>query len=209
MSDKNLFNNKADDYELWFNENDKIFESEVNAIKAVLPFGKDVIEIGVGTGIFAQKLGIRIGVEPSPQMSLKAKDKGIQIINAVAENLPIPNQTFDVALMVTVDCFLESIETAFKEVKRILRDEGVFVIAFIDKATPLGKKYEKNKGSSKYYSSAHFHTAREIEDYLNKSGFKIIQAKQTVFLLENTVQSVIDGLGEGVFAVIMAKKILD
>lgn len=206
MSEKDLFDDKADDYELWFNENDKIFESEVNAIKAVLPLGKDGIEIGVGTGIFAQKLGIRIGVEPSTLMSLKAKDKGIQIINAVAEDLPIPNQTFDVALMVTVDCFLERIETAFNEIKRILRDEGVFVIAFIDKATPLGKKYEKNKGSSKYYASAHFHTAGEIEDYLNKSGFKIIQAKQTVFSLENTVQSVMDGLGEGVFAVIKAKK---
>lgn len=207
MSEKDLFDDKADDYELWFNENDKIFESEVNAIKAVLPLGKDGIEIGVGTGIFAQKLGIRIGVEPSTQMSLKAKDKGIQIINAVAEDLPIPNQTFDVALMVTVDCFLERIETAFNEIKRILRDEGVFVIAFIDKATPLGKKYEKNKGSSKYYTNAHFHTAGEIEDYLNKSGFRITQAKQTVFSLENTVQTVMDGLGEGVFAVIKAKKI--
>lgn len=207
MKNKNLFDDKADDYELWFKENKNIFESEINALKAVLPYGKTGIEIGAGTGIFAKRLGINIGVEPSKAMSQSAKEKGIQIINAVAEDMPIPDKTFDVALMVTVDCFLVSIETAFTEIHRILKDDGYFVIAFIDKATPLGMKYEENKGCSKYYSSANFRSASEIKKLLVESGFNIVQTKQTIFSLENTLQRVTDGLGEGVFAVIKAKKI--
>lgn len=204
---KNLFDDNVDDYESWFQENENIFESEVNAIKVVLPYGKTAIEIGAGTGIFAQKLGIKIGVEPSTKMALKAKEKGIQIINAVAEDMPVPDKIFDFALMITVDCFLRSIEAAFTEVYRILKDDGYFIVAFIDKATPLGMKYEKNKGGSKYYSSAHFHSASEIKDDLRESGFNIVQTKQTIFSLENTLQQVKDGLGEGVFAVIKSKKI--
>lgn len=206
MNSKNLFEDKADDYESWFKENQSIFESEVNALKAVFPYGGTRIEIGAGTGLFAKELGINIGVEPSIKMSQKAKEKGLHIISAAAEDMPIPDKTFDVALMVTVDCFLMSIETAFTEVHRILKDNGFFVIAFIDKATPLGMKYEENRGSSKYYSSANFHSASEIKHYLKESGFSIVQAKQTIFSLENTLQRVKNGLGEGVFAVIKAKK---
>ncbi|HSH52550.1 MAG TPA: hypothetical protein VK982_12570, partial [Bacteroidales bacterium] len=59
------FDNYTDDYEKWFEENQLLFASELEAIKKVIPENKQGIEIGVGSGIFASKLGICEGIEPS------------------------------------------------------------------------------------------------------------------------------------------------
>lgn len=47
-------------------------------------------------------------------MGERAIEKGITIVNAFAEKLPIPDETYDFALMVTVDCFLEDVIKAKK-----------------------------------------------------------------------------------------------
>lgn len=65
--------------------------------------------------------------------------------------LPIANETYHFALMVTVDCFLNDIMQAFKEVWRILSEDGYFII----------------KHSGNFYKHTTFHSAEEIEKYLD------------------------------------------
>jgi len=108
--------------------------------------------------------------------------------------------------MVTADCFLKDANKAFKEVWRILSNEGIFVIAFIDRETPLGKLYNEKKHSNNFYKHAHFHSAKEIIKLLETNRFTILDKKQTIFTLENKIQEIMDGVGEGVFAVIKSKK---
>jgi ubiquinone/menaquinone biosynthesis C-methylase UbiE len=71
--------------------------------------------------------------------------------------------------MVTVNCFLEDEAKAFKEIWRILAKDGFFIIAFIDKATSLGKMYEQHKHSDSFYKYANFHSSEEIITLLKKS----------------------------------------
>ena len=109
-------------YEQWFKENNHLFDAEVEAIRALFPAsdaGKS-IEIGVGTGLFAARLGIKNGVEPADKMRATAQARGIEVVDAVAEDLPEGDQTYHTALMVTVDCFLTDVDRAFKEARRIL-----------------------------------------------------------------------------------------
>lgn len=63
----------ADEYEAWFSENHHLFMSEVEAIRRLIPEFDKGLEIGVGTGLFAQKLGIKEGVEPSSAMRASYK----------------------------------------------------------------------------------------------------------------------------------------
>ena len=42
---------------------------------------------------------------------------------------------------------------------------------------------------------------------LEFAGFEIVEKRQTIYTLENTLQEIKDGLGEGVFAIIKARKI--
>jgi len=141
------------------------------------------------------------------KMAAKAAARGIQMIDAYAENLPIGDNTYDYALMVTVDCFLQDVLKSFQEIRRILRAGGSFIIAFIDKATPLGRIYEAHKATSLFYRNARFHTSEEIGELLKTAGFKAEEARQTIFTLENHPQEIRDGTGEGVFAVIKATRI--
>lgn len=206
MEHKNIFDEKAGQYDQWFIENDRLFRSELEAIRAVLPAEGQGIEIGVGTGLFAKELGIAVGLEPSAEMADIAKRRGIDIISAAAEKMPVESEIFDYALMVTVDSFLADVARAFHEVHRILKKGGVFVIAFIDRDTPLGEKYEAKKATSDYYRDAHFYTADEIEEFLRRTGFTVTMKRQTIFSFDNVFQEHKDGTGDGVFAVLRAEK---
>lgn len=206
MQEDNLFDTEVEEYEEWFQTNAKLLDSEVEAIKQLIPISGNGIEIGVGTGIFASHLGIRDGVEPFDKMAIEAAKKGVNIIHGTAEKIPVDDGSYQFALMVTVDCFLKDVSKAFSEVHRILVNDGIFIIAFLDKATLLGQLYEKNKHMHKSYKNANFHSSEEMSELLNKAGFEILKRKQTIYTLENKYQKSKTGFGEGLFAVIKAKR---
>lgn len=207
MTQDNPYEMFADEYEAWFSENHYLFMSEVEAIRRLLPEFEKGIEVGVGTGLFAQKLGIKEGVEPSSAMRAKAESRGIVTYDAAVEKLPFADHSYDLVLMVTVDCFLQDLGLALREIYRVLKTNGSLIIAFLDHASPLGEVYDKHKESSPFYATANFHSAEQMRDVLHESKFRVIDTCQTVFDLENRKQDVLSGTGEGVFAVVLAGKL--
>jgi len=203
------FNQHADEYDNWFDINKYVFQSELNAIKKALPQNTNVTEVGIGSGIFAVPLGIKDGVEPSEAMRERAENKGLKPINGVAENLPYANNSKKAVLMVTTICFVDDIYKSFQEVHRVLKDDGLFIIGFVDKNSPIGKSYLVNKDKSIFYKDAMFFGTKELLELLNNTGFKTNNIYQTVFgkLDEiTTVQNVLSGYGKGSFIVIKAQK---
>ncbi len=201
------FDQHRDQYEQWFVEHPQVFESELAAIRAALPRGTG-IEIGVGTGLFAEKLGITDGVEPSAAMAALARQRGIHVCRGVAEELPYHDSSFDFALMVTAICFVDSPDKAVREMKRILRPGGTLVLAFVDRASPLGRTYEEYKAQNVFYRDAQFYSVQDIRQVLNSAGLEVTRVSQTVFgeLDEvKTVQIAEEGSGRGGFVVISAK----
>ena len=200
------FDALANEYDKWFAENHHLFDAEVEAVASVMEAGVKYVEIGVGTGIFAARLGIGEGVEPTDGMAEFAAARGIAVRKGAAEALPYADGSVEGLVSITVDCFLSDIRLAYAEAYRVLKTGGSFVVAFLDAATPLGKQYEAFKENSDYYRGATFHTAAEIRALLEGAGFVCVEARQTVFTLDNVPQTVKNGHGEGVFAVIQAKK---
>ena len=206
MTREDVFGSHVTEYEQWFQEHPCLFAAEITALKEVLPQSGVGLEIGVGSGLFASALGIKYGVEPSAAMRKKAESRGVHVFDGVAECLPFKTAMFDYAVMITVDCFLTDVEQSFRETYRILAPQGCFVIAFIDAATRLGKEYEQRKQFSLFYRQAHLHSADEIKELLMQAGFRVDAERQTVFTFENIPQEIRPGTGEGVFAVIRARK---
>jgi len=206
MNEVNVFDQNIEAYETWFEENKDLFQSELAAIQQILPASGKSVEIGAGTGLFAELLGVKNGIEPSENMRKKAMARGINVEEGFAENLPIPDETYDIALMITVDCFLDDLLQAFKESWRILSEDGFFLVAFIDRETPLGKIYEQKKQTSAFYMQAQFRSAKEIKQFLASAGFEVVDERQTIFSLENKLQEIKFGTGEGLFGVVKVKK---
>ena len=197
-------------YEKWFEDNMFAYLSELKAVKHFIPPGKKGIEIGSGSGRFALPLGIKIGIEPSFKMRELAVSRGMKVVDGTAENLPLMNETFDFALMVTTICFLDDIEKSFQEVDRILRPDGFFIIGFVDKNSSLGRLYSKKKGKSPFYSEATFYSTLEVIDWLKQTDFTGIEVIQTIFGNSpeeiDSLQEWKNGFGEGSFVVIKASK---
>ena len=209
MSKTKPFDKHSDEYERWFVDNHYAFQSELKAIKMAMPAMGEGVEIGVGTGIFAEPLGIKEGIEPSKAMREKAKKRNIKVIDAVAEKLPYYDKSKDFVLMITTICFVDDIFRSFNEAHRILKDSGSLIIGFIDRNSPVGIKYSEHKEKSFFYKDACFYGTGELYGILKNTGFEIENTYQTVFgkLDEiNNVQEVLTGHGQGSFVVIKAKK---
>lgn len=203
------FDNYPRRYEDWFEKNKYAYKSELKAIKEQLSDFENGMEVGVGSGRFAEPLGIKLGVEPSEKMREIARVRRIKAIDGVAENLPFDNSQFDFVLMVTTICFVDNIDMSFKEVHRVLEPEGFFIIGFVDKNSHVGKLYQEHKKQSVFYRTANFFTVDEVLFHLKKSGFKKFKFNQTIFKnlskIKN-IEPVREGYGEGAFAVIRAEK---
>lgn len=210
MAKTGPFDKYYNDYEKWFDLNKFAYESEINAIRHFIPEQGKGIEIGIGSGLFAQPLGIKTGMDPSLQMRNIANKRGLDVFDGIAEQIPIEDNMFDYALMVTTICFVDDLEQALKEINRILKNGGGrIIIGFVDKNSPIGKVYQENKQFSTFYNEAHFYSAEEIESLLQKEGFKRIEFVQTLFgkLKDiDKVQAFKPGYGEGSFVVAKAEK---
>lgn len=209
MPGVNAFDKNVDRYEQWFVDNPLAYVSELRALRELLPTSGSGIEIGVGTGRFAAPLEIKTGIEPSRSMAEVARKRGIEVVHGVAEHLPFADGEFDHALMVTTVCFLDDMDMAFQEARRVLKPGGSFVIGFIDRESPRGKEYQDRKDKSAFYQDATFYSTKDIVAALEKAGFGSFAYRQTLLrpLDEMAeVDPVKEGHGEGSFVVVRGEK---
>jgi ubiquinone/menaquinone biosynthesis C-methylase UbiE len=207
--DVRIFEQHARDYDRWFEEHACAYESEELALRSVVPQSGRGLEVGVGTGRFALRLGIKVGVEPAHAMASIARQRGIEVYEARAEELPFGNESFDFVVMVTTICFLKDPVRALQEVRRVLKPTGRIIIGMIDADSPLGKTYEAKKSGSTFYRYAHFYSVAQVIEWLKRLRFGVIKTYQTTFKNPEemtAVEPVKEGYGEGGFVAISARK---
>ncbi|MDD3876157.1 MAG: class I SAM-dependent methyltransferase [Bacteroidales bacterium] len=205
--DKNPFDNYTNDYENWFKENYSLFQSELLALKQVIPVEKKGLEIGVGSGIFAEKLDIKFGIDISENMLNYARKRQINVVQGFAESLPYPDSSFDYAVFITSICFINNPSKALDEAYRVIKNGGDLIIAFIDKDSTLGQKLTIKKEDSKFFKTANLYSAKDMISLIETTKFKITKVLQTLIDLNNKrPENPIEGFGKGSFVVIKGQK---
>lgn len=202
------FEEHSDRYENWFERHGNAYHAEVRALAEVTPQEGIGIEVGVGTGRFAAPLGIPFGVDPSTAMLRVARARGIQVVRGTGEALPFATGSVDVVLMVTTVCFVEDLDRALGEARRVLRPRGSVVVGLVDRASPLGAEYLAKKEESLFYRAARFYTVEEILQALVSAGFGTFETRQTLFgppAHTPSNETVKPGHGEGSFVAVRGR----
>jgi len=205
MSD--VFDKYYKKYDAWYDRHKFAYLSEIGALKKVVPKKGEGLEIGVGTGRFASRLGIKYGADPSENMLIIAKKRGIAVHHAQGERLPFDSLVFDYVTIIITLCFVKDPIKVLIEAKRVLKKRGKVIVGIIDKDSFLGMFYQRKK--SLFYKQAHFFGVKEVTDLLKISGFAGIAYYQTIYKFPNEMTSVEKprkGFGRGGFVVISGIK---
>jgi SAM-dependent methyltransferase len=178
------FNDLALEYDAWFDkEGSLIFFIEVQAFKGLLPsLLKPWLEIGVGSGRFAQALGIEAGIEPSIKLIEMARRRGINAFLGRGEEELFDEESLGTVFLIVTLCFLDSPLEVLKEANRILIPGGKLVLGLVLKESPWGQFYQRKKAEGhRFYKYATFYRCDEVVRLLTRAGFLTEKIVSTLF----------------------------
>ena len=178
------FDRFAEGYDGWYDtpRGSAAFRAETACLRSLCaPLRGRWLEVGVGTGRFADALGATEGIDPSTRMLRLAAGRGIGTCAARAEALPFRSGAFDGVLTVLSLCFVDDPAGALRECRRVLRPGGRLLAGFIPADGPWGKAYERKKASGHpVYSMATFIPAGGMVPLAEGAGFRLLSAASTL-----------------------------
>ncbi|MDG6933783.1 MAG: class I SAM-dependent methyltransferase [Nitrososphaerota archaeon] len=170
----------AEDFDRWFSENKKIYLSELYALQACRPYGR-ILDVGVGTGVFASKLGVEVGIDVSAVMLEKSRKRGIDVVQADVKALPLRSRSFNTVISTFTICFVNHVQGMLEEACRVLKHGGMFVLGEITLDSAWGKVYSKRgRAGHRFYSKASFFTYSQTVKMLSSSTFSITSVYGTL-----------------------------
>jgi ubiquinone/menaquinone biosynthesis C-methylase UbiE len=96
--------------------------------------GKDVLEVGCGTGLILERIAgftrTARGVDLSAGMLSRARSRGLAVVQASATALPIASASVDVACSFKVLAHVQDVELALREMTRVVRPGGWVLAEF-------------------------------------------------------------------------------
>lgn len=181
-SGANVFDELADRYDGWFEtpRGRAIFRIEVACLKELMSgeYRGRWLEVGVGTGRFAEALGIKEGVDPSRAVLEFAAKRGIKTKVGYGESLPYLDAAFDGVLLVTTICFLDDPKKTLKECRRVLKRGGRLVVGLVPADSAWGTFYtRKGREGHPFYSQARFYTCDQVIDLARRAGLVLDGAR--------------------------------
>ncbi len=96
--------------------------------------GKELLECGCGTGLLLERMARftskATGIDLSPGMLEKAKERGLDVTVGSVTDLPFPDASFDVTCSFKVLAHVPDIGKALAEMARVTRPGGVILAEF-------------------------------------------------------------------------------
>jgi predicted TPR repeat methyltransferase len=145
---------------------------------------QSIIDIGIGTGLGSEpfhEAGLHVtGMDISEEMLEACRQKGFcdRLVRHDLTVAPYPfgDASFDHAVSTGVFQFFEELRPVFEEVRRILKDGGVFVFVTGDRVqggshTVVAGPEHTGTGSP---VTMYCHSVREVKDWLEGNGFSLI-----------------------------------
>ena len=174
------FDQVAGFYDDWYShpQGRQVFKAELRALGSLIPGSGLGLEVGAGTGVFAESLtdGDRtiICLDPSGAMLIKAKERKMPAIMGVGEHIPVTEGAVGFTYMVTTLEFLEYPVVALTQVRETAKKDAPLVIMFINADSPWGSLYKQIgvKGDL-VFRHARLRSLSEVHEMLVEAGYVI------------------------------------
>ena len=159
--------------------------------KKVVPNAEGIVlEVGIGSGLnlpfYDNSKVTRIwGLDPSEELSSMAKetsknlDLDVKFISSGAEEIPLPDNYFDTALVTYTMCTIPEVIRANIEIKRVLKNTGKLIFCEHGIAPDLNiAKWQSRIDPIWGKLAGGCHLNRDIPSILKDSGYEIIKLDQ-------------------------------
>lgn len=179
-----LFDSLAAQYDAWYDGKGKnAFATELAALRPLMPrLPKPWLEVGVGTGRFAQALGIPLGIDPSVELLALARSRGIETIYGEGEELPFKAASFGTVFLLTTWEFLADPAKVLSQARLVLKPGGKLVNAYLDRDGKWGASYVvKSKAGHELFSHARFGSYDDVKRLTEQAGFDVLETVSTLF----------------------------
>jgi ubiquinone/menaquinone biosynthesis C-methylase UbiE len=176
----NIFDCYADDYDQWFDAHNEIYAAQTEYLRRYITGTDNLLEIGVGSGRFASRLGIRHGLDPSPRLLAMARQRGVETVQGKGEFLPYRAGTFNLVLMMTVICFLDDVARSCNEAFRVIQFGGTLVVAFMEKDGEIALRERARKPAGRFLQYAEFLVAEQVMAALSNAGFSGVSVRENL-----------------------------
>lgn len=228
------FDSYANEYDAWFLENPNVLESEVRLVASTLKDGDKILSVGCGSGLFEkiirEEFGINIsdGVEPSASMAEIARKRGLNVVEATAEEFDYPAGKYDTILFNGCPSYITDLATVVDKVYKALPAGGRIVLVDVPKESTYGIMYNLAKALGTWHHPllegvyppnpypielvkiASWRTTAEKIDLVRMSGFQKIEYAQTLtthpLYSDLKAEMPVEGYDKGDYVAIIAYK---
>jgi ubiquinone/menaquinone biosynthesis C-methylase UbiE len=165
------------------------YEKEL-VLKLAMPKpGEKILDIGIGTGVFAvelMKYKTEItGIDVSERMLEIARSKGLtNVAVGDAVSLDFPDETFDLVISITALEFIKEYEKAISEMVRVCKKGGRVVVGTLGSGSlwALKRIRAARKDAGSVFRHARFYSFGELKRLAETFGYKSV-VKGAVFAL--------------------------
>ena len=186
-----IYDRFAEQYDEWFRtplgKHVFHYERELVLELAAPKQGDNVLDVGVGTGMFALELmkytADITGIDVSERMLDIARAKGLANVTiGDAVSLDFPEETFDLVLSITALEFIEEYEKAISEMVRVCKKGGRVVVATLGSGSlwALKRSRAARKDPDSVFRHARFFSFQELKRVAERFGYKSV-VKGAVF----------------------------
>jgi ubiquinone/menaquinone biosynthesis C-methylase UbiE len=158
-----------------------------------LPAGSRVLEVGAGTGLNFAHYPIDArgaAIEPSWEMlsraRLKSKPPSLSLVQARAEELPFPDNSFDAALATLVFCSVASPAVAIADIRRVVKPGGpVLLLEHVRPPGVLGPVFDLMNLITEPLCGDHLN--RRTAEIARKSGLRNVEVERRLMGIINLI----------------------
>ena len=195
-----VFDQRAAEYDQWY-EGSLLFDIELQALKGVQSVLRGpALEIGVGSGRFAEALGLMHGLDPAHSALRLARSRGMSVCQGIGEQLPYRNGVFGTVYLLFALCFVEAPDRVLAECVRVLTPGGGLLVGMVPAASPWGHFLAAKKAAGHpFYRHARFYGVAEAERLLREAGLTVIEQRSTLYQPPGKVEA-LEGARVGVSA---------